>query len=199
MLSQLAQSAEMIKSDCMVIGGDFNLPTVEWSHKPCSSAAARCSVQEMESLIDVFSLHQLVREPTRGNNILDLILTNTPEIVLSTTVIPGISDHRAVISEMKLGYVKTVGSKCRQVYNYGKANVDGINDAIRAYLTVFEIEAESTNATHLWSMLKEKLLELRQRYVPSWVMTSRRSKSKPWFSKKLRCLSRKKRKTLSGL
>lgn len=193
-LSQLAQSAEMIKSDCMVIGGDFNLPTVEWSHKPCSPAAARCSVQEMESLIDVFSLHQFVREPTRGNNILDLILTNTPEIVLSTTVIPGISDHRAVISEMKLGYVKTVGSKGRQVYNYGKANVDGINDAIRAYLTVFEIEAESKNATHLWSMLKGKLLELRQRYVPSWVMTSRRSKSKPWFSKKLRCLSRKKEK-----
>lgn len=111
-------------------------------------------------------------------------------MVLSTTVIPGISDHNAVISEMKLEYyVKMVSSVGRKVYNCGKVNVDGTNGAMHAYFTVFETESGTKNATHLWIVLKEKLFVLRQHHVPSWVLTPRRSKSKLWFSKELRCLA----------
>ena len=36
---------------------------------------------------------QMVREPTRGGNILDLFLTTNHTLVESVSIIPGLSDH----------------------------------------------------------------------------------------------------------
>ena len=41
-------------------------------------------------------------EPTRENNILDLFLTNSPTLVDSVSVVPGIADHLAVIGVVRL-------------------------------------------------------------------------------------------------
>lgn len=60
-----------------------------------------------------------------------------------------------------------------------------------AYYDVFETLAENKNTHELWNIFKQKLLELRDRYVPSWIMTPRRSRSKPWCTKEVRILARK--------
>ena len=45
---------------------------------------------------------QTVEEPTRGKNILDLFFINNTSLITNTSVIPGVSDHEAVLIESKL-------------------------------------------------------------------------------------------------
>lgn len=69
-----------------------------------------------------FSLHQLVLQPTRANNVLDLLLTDLPSEDQNTLAVPGISDHSAVLCELNLRHVKVVNSGARRIYSYKKAN-----------------------------------------------------------------------------
>lgn len=52
-------------------------------------------------------------------------------------------------------YVKAVSSAGRQVYNNEKGNLNENNDDMSVYFTAFEAEAETKNATHLRSMVRE--------------------------------------------
>ena len=47
-------------------------------------------------------LNQLVKEPTRDDNILDLVMTNKVNIINNVRVIPGISDHDMVVFDVNL-------------------------------------------------------------------------------------------------
>ena len=75
----------------VVVGGDFNCPRVDWdnlSTKPGNQIPKVC-----EKLFDVsteFGLTQVQLEDTMGDSNLDLLFTNNPGLVTSTTVIPGV-------------------------------------------------------------------------------------------------------------
>ena len=59
-----------------------------------------------KKLIDIVNeneLTQVVREPTRGNNILDLIFTTNPGLISSVEVHPDMSDHNAIITDVNKG------------------------------------------------------------------------------------------------
>ena len=65
-------------------------------------------------------LSQLVTSPSRSNNILDLLLTNNPDIVLSVAIsdnLPG-TDHSAVWFTVS----RSVSSRLKVLYNYSKAD-----------------------------------------------------------------------------
>ena len=44
----------------------------------------------------------MVTEPTRLNNTLDLFFTNLPTLIQEVEVVPGLSDHDAVIVQSKM-------------------------------------------------------------------------------------------------
>jgi hypothetical protein len=58
-----------------------------------------------------------VEEPTRGTNILDLIITNYPEIFRRTEVMPGLSDHDIVYTEVN-GIPAKLKQKPRNILLY---------------------------------------------------------------------------------
>jgi hypothetical protein len=76
-----------------VILGDFNFPDVNW--ELCSGTSA--SVSFRNAINDSF-LTQMVKHPTRGTSILDLVFTDDPSIFCDVSVIEPLlgSDHRAV-------------------------------------------------------------------------------------------------------
>ena len=79
------------------LAGEFNLPDIDWdllNTKP-SGVAPGLSKQVIEITND-FGLEQVVREPTRINNILDLFFTSNPTRVERLYVVPGISDHDGI-------------------------------------------------------------------------------------------------------
>ena len=94
---ELRESINKIKrtnNEHIWLAGDFNLPDIDWdllNAKP-GGVAPGLSKQLIDITND-FGLEQVVREPTRINNILDLFFTSNPTLVERSSVLPGICDH----------------------------------------------------------------------------------------------------------
>jgi len=96
-LKELLSSVEKIPQNSHIwILGDFNLPDMNWSNE---SPSDTCRFKELydtftENMIN-HNLEQMVKIPTRNNNILDLFPTNIPTQVHETKTLPGLgtSDH----------------------------------------------------------------------------------------------------------
>ena len=63
----------------------------------------------------------MVTEPTRLNNTLDLFFTNLLTLIQEVEIVPGLSDHDAVIvqSKMRMSLAKQAN---RKISLYSKAN-----------------------------------------------------------------------------
>ena len=84
--------ASQIKNSSILIGGDFNLPNWDWKNKilkPNSSYPKNHYL--FDNTLDDLGLTQVVVQPTRKDNILDLIITNLPNQVPRIEIMPGIS------------------------------------------------------------------------------------------------------------
>eukprot|EP00116_Pleurobrachia_bachei_P002158 sb/3462420/ len=82
----------------MYIMGDLNLPQYDWeSNCPKKAVSQNGAYQRTVEFVDENFLTQVVDQPTRENNILDVILTNSPQYIAAiTTEDTKISDHRVV-------------------------------------------------------------------------------------------------------
>ena len=124
----LEKAASFDKQTVWVCGG-FNLPDIEW--KDLSKVQVKDSSKNTEihqDFLDHISdrgLVQLVNQPTRGDNTLDLLLTNKPSTIYRTEVYPGISDHDIVYAEATTTPPKEHQAP-RNVYLFKKADYDSM-------------------------------------------------------------------------
>ena len=106
-LTKLVQSLEKFPPSCnILLLGDFNLPNVNWNLvAPWQSDTI--SDFFCDSVINRFGLSQLVNKPTRGDALLDLILTNTPAHLTLMSLFPvHIKLQRSfTITKMQIGKV----------------------------------------------------------------------------------------------
>ena len=108
--------------------GDFNLPNVDWSNPSApigydTLSSTFCSISQ-----DYF-FHQMVVNPTRGDNILDLVLSTAPDLLFDLGVNEGLgnSDHNSIEFNMKLKILRPKQSP-RIVYDFGSANWNDLRD-----------------------------------------------------------------------
>lgn len=78
--------------------GDFNYPNINWN---TLTASAQDSLNFVELTLD-FSLTQLVSQPTRDLNILDLVLTSAPDNISPISLTDGFSDHKLLHFTLKM-------------------------------------------------------------------------------------------------
>ena len=122
------------KNAVIWITGDFN---INWSPNSVTSNSYPLDISTL--LIDEFNsggFIQMVSQPTRGNNILDLFATNRSSLVEHTKVIPGISDHEIVSVELTL-LVTVNKPKVHNVYLWNRADFQDINDVIIQFSNTF--------------------------------------------------------------
>ena len=62
----------------------------------------RLMKEKLVSVLAEAGLTQTQRDPTRGQNLLDLFCCNKPSIVKTCISIPGISDHSTVLADCNL-------------------------------------------------------------------------------------------------
>ena len=98
--------------------GDFNLPVARWGDPYSCHTGGDLYTNLLES-----DLHQHVNEPTRENNILDLILTTSENLVNKVNVGPifSTSDHRTITFDIKVNEAKVNASQ-EKVLDYRRAN-----------------------------------------------------------------------------
>lgn len=106
-IQKTRRSAERIinknKNAIFWIGGDMNLPDIEWSTGQIWRNQFTKSINEdFLSFLEENAVQQIVTTPTRERNILDLFVTNRPSLLNRCEVIPGISDHEVVLVDMNI-------------------------------------------------------------------------------------------------
>ena len=72
--------------DNMVISGDFNMPDILWDSINTDSASGVNELAFIETLHDHL-LTQLNKKPTRGNDILVVVITSVPHRVIVTDIL----------------------------------------------------------------------------------------------------------------
>ena len=141
------------------------------------------------SSLDTHALAQIHKEPTREENILDLLITKKTGLIKSSHSVPGISDHCAVVTELDIDppYRRT---KLAQCVSSKKANWEAIRQQIRSCWTSFSENSPSRSVNENWLKLKSILNQCLDKFIPT-KMTSPRE-NLPWLSKSLLASIRKK-------
>ncbi len=95
----------------LVILGDFNFPDINWSTG--TAMHNDCLHNEFTKMVRDKFLWQMVEFPTRGANILDLLLTNIPHKVKDVCVFDDIlkTDHKLIDFNLSFIINKKVLSK----------------------------------------------------------------------------------------
>lgn len=167
----------------ILLFGDFNYPDIEWHNLGLSSLTCHA---EAKNFIDVclnFNFSQLVTEPTRVTqetaNILDLILTNSPENLSSISYLPEISDHKIIHAQFSfISAPKFTSAKTIRLYDRG--NYDAINEDLDTFLSEYKSVFHTRTIHENWSIFKNKLNVLINMFIPR--VTFRTNNNKPWFS-----------------
>ncbi|CAG2236269.1 unnamed protein product [Mytilus edulis] len=88
----------------VILGGDFNLPHINWQTNTVNTNPQYGKALN-EKLIEISNnndMNQMVIEPTRGQNTIDLLMTTNPGLVSNIEVHPGMSDHQVVIANIDM-------------------------------------------------------------------------------------------------
>ena len=149
------------------LGGDFNLPDINWIENSFIPNGRYPAISKL--LIDIIynhNLQQMVTEPTRDGNILDLIFTNMPSLVQSVSILPGLSDHNVVSVEM-LTSIQRLKSPRRKLFLYNKGNFEKINEDLDKYAnSISETNLPLPFVNDLWINFKKVLIDSVNKHIP---------------------------------
>jgi hypothetical protein len=180
------------KEKYIILAGDFNCPDIDWPNLIVKKGATDRDVQQ--ALVDLSIEHRLTQvhdQPTRNNNILDLVFTNNPSLVKTSSSVPGISDHAMVVTDIDI-IPQKIKQKPRKIFIFSKANWDSINEDMQHLSATVVTEAESKDSTiqSLWDTLKAGIEKSINKHVPSKM--SKKLKSLPWLNNNLKRMIRRK-------
>lgn len=171
--------------------GDFNYPQINWSLlSTLSSTPANEQKLFLELTLD-FNLQQVITSPTRGDNILDLLLTSHPDDVKSITVLPGLSDHNLVHISMTLP-LKKKSPTSKLIKDYKRADFDAMNNDLEKFFDNFRCTYLNRTPNSNWNLYKDTLLHLESKHVPTLLIKS--DTKNQWFNKRLKSLLGKKKR-----
>lgn len=166
----------------IIFAGDLNFPYIDWNEEDDSviyqkrSGGTKDEQSQFDSLINITDNHlllQTITEPTRNNNVLDLVFTNNSEMVANPKVHPvpkSLSDHNLINTEIPIKEKFKENSKPREklhVFNYWsqKANWKGMNE----HLSNHKWEFNAENKYDVKANINELYVELHkasEKYIP---------------------------------
>ena len=133
-------------------------------------------------------LSQLVNEPTRQANVLDLILINNPTLASSTKVVPGISDHDCPIVEVDVRPSRKQQAR-RKVPVYSKADWDGLEEYMQHVVADIASKAATATVEELWQLFRAGIEKGTATFIPQKQLRSKQNL--PWINGKIRQLMKK--------
>jgi hypothetical protein len=149
-----------------MIMGDFNYGDINWEEMESGPHG-----KEFLELVDDSFLYQKVVLPTRGSNILDLLLCTEQNMIEEVEIKCPVSnsDHNVLL--FKLNCKTEVIKNLLKNYRYDKG--DYVN--MKAELNAINWEEIYSNkdVEEIWVLFQQKLMELREKYVPESVPKKR--------------------------
>ncbi|KAL8609469.1 hypothetical protein ACOMHN_037991 [Nucella lapillus] len=168
-----------LRSTNLIIAGDLNFPGMHWPTDTIKPSSPYPTLhQSFMNFLNDNGLKQMVMEPTREENFLDLVITNTPHLVPRVQVHIGISDHEAVYFEYN-SKVQIKNGVPRPIPLYSKANWDQLRADMKGLHSKIA-EKPTSSAEELWSSFKEGLQSSIAENIPH--KTTRRRAGQPWIT-----------------
>ena len=185
--SNLTHVVQSNLSTDIIITGDFNLPDINWDTLSTTStpSSAFCD------FIFDNSLTQLIDQPTHAKgNILDLILSNSDELITNLTISSSnswiSSDHFVITFQLAQELLHAPSTIPKYVYDFPKANYS----AIQSYLLDFEYSPclQSQDVEFIWHEIKSSIHNAMNMFIPK--VRLRRHQFPCWYTPELRHLSK---------
>lgn len=182
------------KTNPIWIGGDFNLPDIDWKNSTTVSHQYSKEINDtFLNLTNECNLVQLINFPTRKDNILDILLTNNSSLLSSISNIPGISDHTAIPVVDILCHPSRQKLPKRKVHLWNRADIPVIKAMIQQKVEEFCLDNQSNSSTidTQWSDLKD-IFNSALASVPSKCLSQRFNQ--PWITTECKRLSKRKKR-----
>ena len=175
------------ESSRIVMIGDFNLPSLQWSsheNVPVNTGGTS-DIEAFCEMADDNFFQQFILGPTHiAGNKLDLLLCNSPEII--GDVCTSRPECYIVEIDIQLKFKRAMPVK-RQMFDYKNGKFDGL----RNFLARNPINITPTrDIDNYWEQWKATFLNAVKNFVP--VRTVKDNNSPPWIDKEVRVLIRKK-------
>ena len=196
LVSSMSKAADH-RNNYIWMAGDFNYPGISWEGEfPSIKDNCRNTRLHEEFLeaIDDYNLEQMVQTPTRGENTLDLFLTNNTRVIDEVSVIPGLSDHEAVIVHGNITPVINTQKK-RAIPLYKKAEWNKFEEHVsKCWEDLGETKA-NMNVNTLWINFKRIIETGVSKFIPH--KNAKKKDSLPWLTKQIKRLMKKRDKLYS--
>ena len=182
-----AHRAATTRNATVILGGDFNLPGWHWPTKTLKAGAPYPIVHRafMDTVNDL-GWEQVVPVPTRGENFLDLFLTDHPTLVQRTENLPGLADHDAVYMEFQIHPPNKRQPQC-QIPLYNDQCIETLKQAAtKLDQHIMATFNEDSSVEAIWTELRQGLKEAVAQHVPHKTAKSKRSLS--WIDQDTRKL-----------
>ena len=161
-LLELNKSITMVRENfpraVLMLAGDFNLHGIDWTtlaHTPTKPDKQDCEL--ILSIAMGYNMEQLNLSPTRKKNILEQVLTISPDSVNSCDTGPGINDHDHIVITRCSLYPKQNKKKARTIRLFKKADWENIkrflNDAEDTFANYPEGNSVDSNSEYFKSVL----------------------------------------------
>ena len=169
----------------LILGGDFNAGGIDWETGLVPDDSPNRLLKE--NLIEVISeagLQQMQREPTRGQNLLDLFCCNKPSLVKTCISIPGI-----VLADCD---IKATSNKKppRKVYQWSKADWQLIKEQTVIFAKQFLAFSQTRTVKENYTVFIEYMEGILAVNIPSKLSNSQHNL--PWMDRNFKRLIRKK-------
>ncbi len=152
-LEELQRVTDEISTPKLTVVSDFNVSTINWSNTGPSLPSPVSTL--LVNIVQDNFLSQLISEPTRDKNILDLVLTTSTDYVQDLCVGKPFSDHNLITFRLNCTPYKTKPPK-HEFYFYKKADWNklcNLLDAVPLDLSLQEVDINSK-----WQMWKDLLM-----------------------------------------
>lgn len=114
-----------------------------------------------------------------------------PDKLSALTHLPGFSDHVIIAASYQAQLTPPITTK-KKLTLYDRGNYDAINDELINFCSVFLEEFHSRSVETNWSLFKNTMQQLIEKYVPTITITEQASS--PWFNRTLKRLNNKKKR-----
>ncbi|KAL5262155.1 hypothetical protein ACHWQZ_G007751 [Mnemiopsis leidyi] len=190
--------------------GDFNLPNLDWTTMKVDTSLGKAGREAAESLLEFMSrnfLSQVISQPTRNHNTLDLVLTNRVHYVCETKAEDTcLSDHKLVSvvlaydarrNEHYSHYMKEVEDFSYFNLNLQKANFEDIREDLSRvdWNHLSELCQPDEDNSLFAELIRLTVLQTCYKHAP--VKDLPKADKRPRISRPRRILHRK-RKKLKG-
>ncbi|KAF2364031.1 hypothetical protein FHG87_005208 [Trinorchestia longiramus] len=160
-----------------------NQRKLQFAHIKWTTRQSQAPGTKLIELVNTNSLQQHVNEPTRRNDILNLVMTTTDLSINDLEVTEKIGDHQKIDFTFEIQDPNT-RTQHKQVLDYKRANFELMKEELGS--RNYEVLMSNKNAEECYMILKEKIATATEHHILR--KRIRPTNNPPWFPQEIKRL-----------